>query len=186
MSKDAPKRLAVAVQGGGAHGAFSWGVLDRLLEEVQRGELEIVALSGTSAGGFNATLCAYALGMDGDQASRAHRARQLLKEYWLADAADAPFSTYTTTANWWHRVVGSWNIDNSPAALMAALNNQLLSPAFFLQYDWLAQVLGNKIDFQGIGEHPAALLACTLRQDILLGRGLYGQPASEAFDLSRN
>ncbi|WP_429559222.1 patatin-like phospholipase family protein [Paraburkholderia youngii] len=57
------KRIAVAVQGGGAHGAFSWGALDRLLEVVKPDRLEIVALSGTSAGGFNATLCAYALGM---------------------------------------------------------------------------------------------------------------------------
>ncbi|BCZ81769.1 alpha/beta hydrolase [Paraburkholderia terrae] len=165
MSKDAPKRLAVAVQGGGAHGAFSWGALDRLLEEVQDGKLEIVALSGTSAGGFNATLCAYALGStDGDRASRAKEARRILKDYWLADADVAPFSAYSSTATWWHKTFGSWNIDTTPAALMASVNNQLWSPAFYAQYDWLAQVLGDKIDFDKLrqqGDVPHLYIAAT-------------------------
>jgi len=47
----APRRISLALQGGGAHGAFTWGVLDRLLEEES---LEIAALSGTSAGALNA------------------------------------------------------------------------------------------------------------------------------------
>jgi NTE family protein len=165
MSKDAPKRLAVAVQGGGAHGAFSWGALDRLLEEVEHGRLEIVALSGTSAGGFNATLCAYALGStEGDPASRAQKARRLLSDYWLADSEVAPFSAYSTTATWWHKTFGSWNIDTTPAALMAAVNNQLWSPAFYAQYDWLAQVLGDKIDFDVLrqqGDVPHLYIAAT-------------------------
>ena len=41
------RKLKLALQGGGAHGAFTWGVLDRLLEEK---DLEIVGVSGTSAG----------------------------------------------------------------------------------------------------------------------------------------
>lgn len=44
------KRINLALQGGGAHGAFTWGVLDRLLEE---NDLEIAAISGTSAGALN-------------------------------------------------------------------------------------------------------------------------------------
>ncbi len=44
------KRINLALQGGGAHGAFTWGVLDRLLEEE---DIEIAALSGTSAGALN-------------------------------------------------------------------------------------------------------------------------------------
>ncbi|THD74852.1 patatin-like phospholipase family protein [Thalassobius vesicularis] len=46
----AKKRINLALQGGGAHGAFTWGVLDRLLEE---GDIEIAAISGTSAGAMN-------------------------------------------------------------------------------------------------------------------------------------
>ncbi len=45
------KRINLALQGGGAHGAFTWGVLDYLLED---GRLEIAAISGTSAGAMNA------------------------------------------------------------------------------------------------------------------------------------
>ncbi|CAM9934741.1 unnamed protein product, partial [Chrysoparadoxa australica] len=45
-----PVRINLALQGGGAHGAFTWGVLDRLLEEP---EIEIAAISGTSAGALN-------------------------------------------------------------------------------------------------------------------------------------
>jgi NTE family protein len=44
------RRINLALQGGGAHGAFTWGVLDRLLED---GEIEIAAISGTSAGALN-------------------------------------------------------------------------------------------------------------------------------------
>ena len=44
------KRINLALQGGGAHGAFTWGVLDRLLEEE---DIEIAAISGTSAGALN-------------------------------------------------------------------------------------------------------------------------------------
>lgn len=164
------KRIAVAVQGGGAHGAFSWGALDRLLEYVKRDRLEIVALSGTSAGGFNATLCAYALGMTDEQASRAQNAQDLLREYWLSDAAVALFNSYTVTAKAWHETTGSWNIDASPVALTAALSNQLWSPLFYPQYDWLAQVLGNKIDFQILQrqrEPPHLYIAAT---NITLGR----------------
>ncbi|MBN3763862.1 patatin-like phospholipase family protein [Burkholderia sp. Ac-20365] len=164
MPEHAPKRVAVAVQGGGAHGAFSWGALDRLLEYVEQGKLIITALSGTSAGGFNAALCAYALGFDKNQASLAKNARQLLREYWMADAADAPFSAYSATAKLWHDTFNSWNIDSSPTSILSAVNNQIWSPIFYLQYDWLAQVLGNKIDFDKLQrqtEPPELYIATT-------------------------
>ncbi|RGP35982.1 patatin-like phospholipase family protein [Pseudotabrizicola alkalilacus] len=51
MTKAQPTRINLALQGGGAHGAFTWGVLDRLLEE---DNIEIAAISGTSAGALNA------------------------------------------------------------------------------------------------------------------------------------
>lgn len=48
--KPVPRRINLALQGGGAHGAFTWGVLDRLLEDET---IEIAAISGTSAGALN-------------------------------------------------------------------------------------------------------------------------------------
>ncbi|MFN2332756.1 MAG: patatin-like phospholipase family protein, partial [Halomonas sp.] len=50
-----PKPVNLALQGGGAHGAFTWGVLDRILED---GRLEIAGVSGTSAGAMNAVALA--------------------------------------------------------------------------------------------------------------------------------
>jgi NTE family protein len=48
------------------------------------------------------------------------------------------------------RSTPNWNIDNTPVSLLASVNNQVWSPAFFLQCDWLAAVLGNKIDFNAL------------------------------------
>ncbi|HQU88261.1 MAG TPA: patatin-like phospholipase family protein, partial [Denitromonas sp.] len=52
------KIISLALQGGGAHGAFTWGVLDYLLEA---GQLEFDAVSGTSAGAMNAAVLAQGL-----------------------------------------------------------------------------------------------------------------------------
>ncbi len=79
------KRITLALQGGGSHGAFTWGVLDRLLED---GRIDIEAISGASAGAMNAVVLAHGLtagGRDG--------ARQALKDFWDAVASSAPFST---------------------------------------------------------------------------------------------
>ena len=61
------KRINLALQGGGAHGAFTWGVLDRLLEEP---DLEIVGISGASAGAMNAVVTADGLARGGRHGAR--------------------------------------------------------------------------------------------------------------------
>jgi NTE family protein len=70
------KRLNLALQGGGAHGAYSWGVLDYLLED---GRIEIVGISGASAGAVNAVMLADGLARGG-----ADEARKRLSEFWRA------------------------------------------------------------------------------------------------------
>ncbi len=71
-----PKRITLALQGGGSHGAFQWGVLDRLLEEER---LEVGAITAASAGAFNAV--AYASGLlHGGRAG----ARAELEGFWRA------------------------------------------------------------------------------------------------------
>jgi NTE family protein len=72
----ATKRINLALQGGGAHGAFTWGVLDHLLED---GRLTIDGISGTSAGAVNAVMLA-----DGLAASGADEARKRLADFWRA------------------------------------------------------------------------------------------------------
>ncbi len=84
------KRINLALQGGGAHGAFTWGVLDRLLQEP---DLEIVGISGTSAGAMNAVVTADGLARGGS-----HGARDALEAFWreVADAARRSGLTPTT------------------------------------------------------------------------------------------
>ena len=75
MSVDRPSQLIdLALQGGGSHGAFTWGVLDRLLEEPW---LCIEAISGTSAGAMNAAVM-----VDGRAAGGNERAREALEAFW--------------------------------------------------------------------------------------------------------
>ncbi|MDE2579043.1 MAG: patatin-like phospholipase family protein [Hyphomicrobiales bacterium] len=74
------KRINLALQGGGAHGAFTWGVLDAFLAEER---LELAAVSGTSAGAMNAVVLA-----DGLREGGAEGARRQLEQFWRAVAVD--------------------------------------------------------------------------------------------------
>ena len=71
-----PKRINLALQGGGAHGAFTWGVLDHLLED---GRLTVEGISGTSAGAVNAVMLA-----DGLKRGGPDEARKRLADFWRA------------------------------------------------------------------------------------------------------
>jgi NTE family protein len=71
-----PKRINLALQGGGAHGAFTWGVLDHLLED---GRLTVEGISGTSAGAVNAVMLA-----DGLKRGGPDEARKRLADFWKA------------------------------------------------------------------------------------------------------
>ena len=74
MNKQSRKKINLALQGGGAHGAFSWGVLDKILED---GRLEIDGLTATSAGAMNAAVYSY-----GKMKGGADRAREALHNFW--------------------------------------------------------------------------------------------------------
>src|SRR6185312_1043307 len=71
---DGPKRINLALQGGGAYGAFTWGVLDHLLED---GRLAFQGISGTSAGAVNAVMVA-----DGLRRGGTDEARRRLDDFW--------------------------------------------------------------------------------------------------------
>lgn len=80
------KAIALALQGGGAHGAFTWGVLDRLLEDDR---LVINAISGTSSGAMNAAVLA-----DGFEKDGAKGARDALARFWQAMGSASGFNPY--------------------------------------------------------------------------------------------
>jgi NTE family protein len=78
------KIVSLALQGGGSHGAFTWGVLDRLLED---GRIDIEGISGASAGTMNAVVMAHGLTVGGREA-----AREALKTFWESVAARSAFN----------------------------------------------------------------------------------------------
>lgn len=88
-AKSAKLPIDLALQGGGSHGAFTWGVLDRLLEDRT---LEIAAISGTSAGAMNAVALAAGL-MDGGREG----ARRVLRQFWEKVAELSPFYRLETS-----------------------------------------------------------------------------------------
>ena len=147
------KRLNLALQGGGAHGAFTWGVLDRLLEEP---DLEIVGISGTSAGAMNAVVTADGLARGGR-----HGARDALEAFWhdVADAARRSVLTPTTL----ERALGLaeaglyagrfWLEGLSRLASPYTLNPNGLNP--------LREVLAASVDFERLHrEAPVRLFVC--------------------------
>jgi NTE family protein len=78
-SQSNTKKINLALQGGGAHGAFTWGVLDHLLAD---GRLEITGISGASAGAINAVMLADGLARGGPE-----EARKRLADFWRAASA---------------------------------------------------------------------------------------------------
>src|SRR5690606_704806 len=97
------KKINLALQGGGAHGAFTWGVLDRLLED---GRLEIEAISGTSAGAMNAVAMADGFVRGGNEG-----ARERLAAFWKAVAESARFSPIRRAPL--DVLMGNWTLDTS-------------------------------------------------------------------------
>ena len=93
------------MQGGGSHGAFTWGVLDRLLEEPW---LRIEAISGTSAGAMNAAVLA-----DGWTQGGAEGARAALETFWRRVSQAAALSPLQRSPL--DRLMGRWTLDTSPA-----------------------------------------------------------------------
>src|SRR6476469_5918586 len=109
------RRIAVALQGGGSHGAFTWGVLDRLLEEPS---IEIVGVSGTSAGAMNAGMLADGLCRGGPA-----QARAALSQYW-EEVGHLP-----GYASFWPPVADkTWHLNANPAFLCADMLTRVLSP----------------------------------------------------------
>ena len=84
MKGQPEKTIKLALQGGGSHGAFTWGVLDQLLEDER---IRIMAVSGTSAGAMNAVALA-----DGMARGGPAEARKCLERFWSATSAAARYS----------------------------------------------------------------------------------------------
>ena len=139
----ARKKICVALQGGGAHGAFTWGVLDRLLEEES---LEFQAVSGTSAGAMNGAVMVDALKRGGRQ-----HARERLERFWrrISEAGDNIFKPGRMLPP----AFGP-NSDWSPLTLWAEMLSLVWSPYDNPFYEnVLADVIGEELpDFNVLND----------------------------------
>jgi len=136
------RAINLALQGGGAHGAFTWGVLDRLLADER---LIIEAISGTSAGAMNAVAVAEGLmtgGRDG--------ARDCLRRLWKAVSDAAKGSPIRRTPI--DVFMGNWNLDSSPAYLFLDLLGRVASPYEVnpLNLNPLKGLLEDLVDFEQV------------------------------------
>jgi len=136
------KRINLALQGGGAHGAFTWGVLDRLLESRR---VEIAAISGTSAGAMNAVVLA-----DGLMAGGKTGARDALRRFWRAVHRAAAFSPLRRSPV--DALAGSWNLDSSPGYLFFDILGRMASPYQLnpLNLNPLQDLLAAQVDFERV------------------------------------
>ncbi len=113
-----PVLVDLALQGGGAHGAFTWGVLDRLLQEPW---LQIDGISGTSAGAMNAAVL-----VDGYAAGGPEGARAALEGFWRSVSDAAKFSPFRRGPL--ETLLGQWTLDYSPFYLAMDMLARLVSP----------------------------------------------------------
>src|SRR5215471_9857769 len=109
------KHINLALQGGGSHGAFAWGVLDRILEDER---IVVEGIVGTSAGAMNAVVTAYGITVGGNEG-----ARRSLRRFWEAIAERGAWSVMQPS---WIDRLGS--LDYSPGWIMMDALWRVLSP----------------------------------------------------------
>ena len=136
------KKIELALQGGGSHGAYTWGVLDQLLQDDR---IEIAAISGTSAGAMNAVAMADGLTRDGREG-----ARETLDRFWRAVSRAGRFSPIKP--GFMDRLLGNWRLDTSPGYIGMNMLSRLASPYQLNPFDLnpLRDVLEKQVDFDRV------------------------------------
>lgn len=138
--KRTPRSINLALQGGGAHGAFTWGVLDALLEN---SDLAFEGVSGTSAGAMNAVVLAHGLMQGGRDGARA-----ALEKFWLAVAHSSPIDLTVPTQH-------GESVGLAPALKIMLQWAQFFSPGQLNPFDFnpLRGILVEQIDFAALRQH---------------------------------
>lgn len=135
--------LNLAMQGGGSHGAFGWGILDRLLED---GRFRIDGVSATSAGAMNASVYAYGNLTGGPEA-----ARELLEKFWrkVSEVGERMSPVRRTPFDQWTSMLG---IKESVSYVLFDAVTRVLSPYQLNPFNYhpLRMVLEELVDFQAL------------------------------------
>lgn len=134
------KQVNLALQGGGSHGAFAWGVLDKLFED-QR--IAVEAIVGTSAGAMNAAVAAYGLTIGGREG-----AREALRRFWQEVSQSGKYSIMQPS--WMDRLIRQGSLDYSPGWVFMDLLSRIWSPYQWnpANYNPLREILNQQIDFE--------------------------------------
>jgi len=137
-----PKPIALALQGGGAHGAFTWGVLETLLTD---GRLSIEGISGTSAGAMNGTMVAEGLRLDGPAG-----ACRSLARFWEQVARLGRFGPMARTPL--DAMCTPWSLEYTPGYMVFDTISRYLSPYQFnpLNLNPLLDILEQDVDFDAV------------------------------------
>ena len=141
-SPKAGKRINLALQGGGALGAFTWGVIDHLLED---GRLTVEGISGASAGAVNAIMLADGLARGGPE-----EARKRLTDFWHAASLGGNLPDVQRRAV--DRLFSFWPIEDTPVGLWMQALTRYLSPYDFnpLNINPLKDLVGRFVDFDSV------------------------------------
>jgi NTE family protein len=161
MPGETQKPIHLALQGGGAHGALTWGVLDRLLED---GRLAIKRISGTSAGAMNAVILAHGFETGGREG-----ARTALHAFWKDVSDAALFSPIRRSV--WDRMLGRYSLDHSPGYLFMESLSRFFSPYELNPFDLnpLRDVLARHVDFDRINNR-CTIQVCVTATNVRTGR----------------
>ncbi len=136
------KSVNLALQGGGAHGAFTWGVLDKLFED---GRIWIESISGTSAGAMNAVVAAMGMYEEGGDG-----ARRELERFWRAISNAGMMSPLKPGPI--EQMARNWSLDSSPGYLWMDLLNRLASPYDMnpMRINPLRELVARFVDFKHV------------------------------------
>lgn len=136
------KVLNLALQGGGAHGALAWGILDKLLED---GRIQIDAISATSAGTMNAIVLAHGLATGGNEA-----ARESLFQFWKRVSEVGEL--YSPIKKTFFEEMLGIHPEQSMSYVVFDLMSKLLSPYQFnpLNFNPLRNIVEEMVDFEAI------------------------------------
>ncbi|NBX04334.1 MAG: patatin-like phospholipase family protein [Alphaproteobacteria bacterium] len=136
------KKISLALQGGGSHGAFSWGVIDQLLLD---GRVEIEAVSATSGGSLNAVVMAQGLINNG-----ADGAREALQKFWKKVSVATSVLPIQMKAV--DTLLGNVGLDLSPSTMALDYITRIFSPSQFnlLGINPLQGILEEVVDFDAL------------------------------------
>jgi NTE family protein len=146
-------KVALALQGGGSHGAYTWGVLDRLLEHTA---IDVAGVTGTSAGAMNGAVLVDGLVRGGKQ-----QARDKLRQFWEAVGAMPGFGSL-----FWHvpgKVAATMRLESIPAYAAFEMMSRHFSPYTYFpsNYSPLRPLLTKLIDFERLrAQEEVQLIVC--------------------------